>query len=193
MTQTATATLETGQAVPQTQANSLNSFLAGVEHAALRTAQIGLGHREDALDAVQDAMLRLARSYGRRPPEEWTPLFWSILRRRITDLQRRRKVRSIMLGWRYAKGEDGDELPAWEPADSGPGPDRVLADKEAMQQLERALRKLPRRQYEAFSLRILNDLDGVTTAAAMRCSEGSVKTHLSRARAALRDYLEDWQ
>src|SRR5699024_5547051 len=122
------------------------------------------------------------------------PLFWSILRRRIVDLQRRRKVRSIVVGW-LGGGHDhhGGELPPWEPADSGPGPLHKLEDKHAMTALQQAVNQLPARQREAFMLRVLEDMNVADTALAMGCSEGSVKTHLSRAMHALRDKLEDWQ
>lgn len=194
MQQLSTASLGDAQSTPEVDiANDLNHFLASVERQALRTAQIRLRHREDAMDVVQDAMLRLASRYADKPPDEWSPLFWSILRRRIVDVQRRRKVRSIMLGWLHGRDRYNAELPLWEPEDHGPGPFENLADSQAMEDLEAALQKLPQRQFEAFSLRVLNDLDGATTARAMGCSEGSVKTHLSRARAALRQQLEDWQ
>ena len=86
---------EDARAVPV----SMDAFLAQVERRAFRMAEMNLGHREDALDAVQDAMLRLVKHYSDKPAQEWTPLFWGILRRRIVDLQRRRKVRSIVVGW----------------------------------------------------------------------------------------------
>lgn len=192
MSSTASALAADGAVPAPARTLSLNSFLAGVERAAFRTAQIALGNREDALDAVQDAMLRLASSYADKPAEEWTPLFWSILRRRITDLQRRRKVRSIMVGWMAAPGRS-DELPEWDPPDHGPGPLDRLADRQSMAALARAVRKLPTRQREAFTFRVMNELSGADTAAAMGCSEGSVKTHLSRAMHTLRQELEDWQ
>lgn len=110
--------LEDVRAVPA----SMDAFLAQVERRAFRMAELNLGHREDALDAVQDAMLRLVKHYSDKPAQEWTPLFWGILRRRIVDLQRRRKVRSIMVGWLGGRDEDGEDLPLWEPADNGPGP-----------------------------------------------------------------------
>ncbi|HET8764532.1 MAG TPA: RNA polymerase sigma factor, partial [Rhodanobacter sp.] len=78
---------------------TLDAFLAGVERRAFRVAEINLRQHEDALDAVQDAMLRLVSHYRDKPAAEWAPLFWGILRRRIVDLQRRRKVRSIVVGW----------------------------------------------------------------------------------------------
>ena len=173
---------------------SLDAFLAQVERRAFRMAELQLGHREDAFDAVQDAMLRLVRHYRDKPPGEWAPLFWGILRRRIVDLQRRRKVRSIVVGW-LGGGRDGDgeELPAWEPADGAPGPLDRLQDAQSYRDMAEAVRRLPQRQREAFMLRVLEGLDVAETARAMGCSEGSVKTHLSRAMHHLRDQLEDWR
>ncbi|TCV91277.1 RNA polymerase sigma-70 factor (ECF subfamily) [Luteibacter rhizovicinus] len=173
---------------------SMDAFLAQVERRAWRMAELNLGNREDALDAVQDAMMRLVQHYSGKPAEEWTPLFWGILRRRIVDLQRRRKVRSIVVGWLGGgKDDDGDELPAWEPADEGPDPSAKLQDAQAYNDIATAVRTLPRRQREAFMLRVLEGLDVAETAAAMGCSDGSVKTHLSRAMHALRDQLEAWR
>ncbi|MBB3225515.1 RNA polymerase sigma-70 factor (ECF subfamily) [Luteibacter sp. Sphag1AF] len=182
--------LEAVREVPR----SMDAFLAQVERRAWRMAELNLGNREDAMDAVQDAMLRLVRHYGDKPAEEWTPLFWGILRRRIVDLQRRRKVRSIVVGWLGGgKDDDGDELPSWEPADEGPDPSARLQDAQAYQDIAQAVRRLPRRQREAFMLRVMEGLDVAETAAAMGCSDGSVKTHLSRAMHTLRDQLEAWR
>ena len=173
---------------------TLDAFLAQVGRRAFRMAELQLGHREDAYDAVQDAMLRLVRHYRDKPAGEWSPLFWGILRRRIVDLQRRRKVRSIVVGWLGGgRDGDGDELPAWEPADTGPGPLDRLQDAQSWRDVADAVRKLPLRQREAFMLRVLEGLDVADTARAMGCSEGSVKTHLSRAMHHLRDQLEDWR
>ncbi|PMQ03867.1 ECF RNA polymerase sigma factor SigE [Dyella sp. AD56] len=181
--------LEDVRAVPR----SMNTFLAQVERRAFRMAELNLGHREDALDAVQDAMLRLVKHYSDKPPQEWTPLFWGILRRRIVDLQRRRKVRSIMVGWLGGRDDDGEDLPAWEPADTGPGPLERLTDSQSYADMAAAVKLLPQRQREAFMLRVLEGLDVAETAQAMGCSEGSVKTHLSRALQRLRDQLEEWR
>jgi len=173
---------------------TLDAFLAQVERRAFRMAELQLRQREDAMDAVQDAMLRLVRHYRDKPAAEWAPLFWGILRRRIVDLQRRRKVRSIVVGWLgVGRDDDGDELPAWEPADPGQDPLGRLHDLESYADMAAAVRKLPTRQREAFILRMLEGLDVAETAQAMGCAEGSVKTHLSRAMHQLRDQLEDWR
>ncbi|GAA0888002.1 RNA polymerase sigma factor [Rhodanobacter soli] len=173
---------------------TLDAFLAQVERRAFRMAELQLRHREDAMDAVQDAMLRLVRHYRDKPAAEWAPLFWGILRRRVVDLQRRRKVRSIVVGWLGGgRDDDGDELPAWEPADPGQDPLGRLHDVQSYADMAAAVRQLPTRQREAFMLRMLEGLDVAETARAMGCSEGSVKTHLSRAMHHLRDQLEDWR
>jgi RNA polymerase sigma-70 factor (ECF subfamily) len=167
---------------------SLDEFLAGIGTRAFRFAELGLRQREDALDVVQDAMIRML-AYRERPAAEWTPLFWSILRSRIVDAQRRRMFR---LRWLVPEPahDDGSAID-W--ADDGPDPSRTHDGREAYGRLADALGTLPRRQREAFSLRVLEELDVATTARAMGCSEGAVKTHLSRARDALKKHLDDWQ
>ena len=164
---------------------SLEAFLADVGARAYRFAELGLRQREDAMDAVQDAMIRMLR-YEDRPSAEWTPLFWRILRSRIVDLQRRRSFRLRWLSPSVTR-EDGS-TPEW--ADEGPGPSRTYEGREAYARLAQAVAGLPRRQREAFTLRVLEELDVASTAQAMGCSEGSVKTHLSRAREALQRQLE---
>lgn len=168
---------------PQT----LDAFLASVSARAFRFAELGLRHREDALDAVQDAMVKML-GYAQRPPTEWTPLFWSVLRSRIIDLQRRRTFR---LKWLAPPPADEGGPIDW--ADAGPDPSRSHDSREAYSRLAQALQGLPARQREAFTLRVLEELDVETTARVMGCSDGSVKTHLSRARDALSKHLEDFR
>src|SRR5579862_4878470 len=166
----------------QSRARALNQFLAGVELKAFKIAQAALRHEDDALDAVQDAMLQLARAYSQRPAEEWKPLFYRILENRIRDMQRRRTVRGRVLAWLPARGEDDDEDfdPIAQAPSTEPQPVRRLEIDEAMGALEKALGALPRRQQQAFMLRTLEGMDVAQTAAAMGCSEGSVKTHYFR-------------
>lgn len=168
-------------------AMTLETFLDGIAARAVRFAEAGLRHREDALDAVQDAMVRMLR-YRDRPAAEWTPLFWTVLRSRIVDVQRRRTLR---LGWMTSADERQEAGVEW--AGDEPDPSRAHDGREAWGELVQALRELPGRQREAFTLRILEELDVATTARVMGCSEGSVKTHLSRARDALQKRLEDFR
>ena len=166
---------------------SLETFLAGIGPRAFRFAELGLRNREDALDVVQDAMLKLL-AYRERPASEWAPLFWRILRSRIVDAQRRRSFR---LRWLAPAPANEDGPVDW--ADDGPDPARNHEGREAYSRMASALAALPRRQREAFTLRVLEELDVADTAQAMGCSEGSVKTHLSRAREALQRQLEEWR
>ena len=175
----------------QTRSRALNQFLAGVELKAFKIAQAALRHEDDALDAVQDAMLQLARAYAKRPPQEWKPLFYRILENRIRDMQRRRTVRGRVIAWLPFRGDDDDDEP--DPIAQAPSPEpqppRRLELEQAMGALEKALGDLPGRQRQAFLLRALEGLDVAETAAAMGCSQGSVKTHYFRALQALRAQL----
>src|SRR5689334_5695345 len=160
------------------QPQTLDRFLSSVEKRAFQIARVALRDAEDALDSVQDAMLQLARRYGRRPSEEWRPLFYRILQNRIRDCQRRRRVQARIMAWlpgfRSDEDSGGDEYAAVP--DRAPLPPEQLAADQAMQTLERSLAELPGRQQEAFMLRVFEGLDVAQTAAAMGCSEGSVKT-----------------
>jgi RNA polymerase sigma-70 factor (ECF subfamily) len=182
----------TDDAAPMAQGAdvTLEQFLSGISARAFRFAELGLRQREDALDAVQDAMMRML-GYHERPAAEWTPLFWSILRRRIVDLQRRSAFRLRWLQPAVAYPDGGEGSIDW--ADAGPDPSRNQDNREAYARMAVALAALPRRQREAFSLRVLEELDVAQTAQAMGCSEGSVKTHLSRARETLQRKLEDFR
>lgn len=178
------------------QSLSLDRFLAGVERRAFRIAEMAVRDRDDALDIVQMAMLRLARNYAERPSEEWKPLFYRILYNGIRDWQRRRSVRSRIFGYlpgTRRDGEDEQDDPFEHVPDGGPDPSRRVMADEALEKLEQALGALPERQREAFTLRCLEGMDVAETAVAMGCSEGSVKTHYFRALHTLREKLgEVW-
>ncbi len=169
----------------------LDAFLASVERRAFRMAQIATRDRDEALDLVQDAMLQLSKKYAGRPPEEWPALFYRILENRIRDWQRRQTVKNRLFFWRPSVHDGAqDEDPVEQVAEPGPGPQEELQRVEQMRRLEQALRDLPARQREAFELRLWEGLSVEDTARAMGCSDGSVKTHLHRALAALRQDLE---
>ena len=170
---------------------TLERFLAGIERRAFRMAQFATGNRDEALDIVQDAMLALARLYSKRQPDEWGPLFHRILQSRIHDWYRRRRTQHRWLAW-LGKDDDNDEDPlAALPDPDARRPEEQLGNTRAGVALETALGALPLRQQQAFLLRTWEGLDVAATAAAMGCSEGSVKTHYSRAVHTLRELLED--
>lgn len=167
---------------------TLDAFLRGIEGRAYRLALLAVRDRDDALDIVQDAMIRLARRYGTRPPAEWPPLFHRILQNLIRDAARRRRFRGRLFD-RFG-GRDGEPSPIDEAEDpNARTPCEHLAAGDAVAELDRALEELPPRQREAFTLRCLEGLDVAATSAAMGCTEGSVKTHYSRAVHRLRDRL----
>lgn len=173
---------------------ALDRFLAGIEKRALRIAAIGLRDRAEAEDAVQDAMIRLVRHYAARPEREWRPLFYRILQNRITDLQRRRRLRSAVMSLWSGRREDEPAVdPAEQVADGRGRPEDALAGEELLARIEAVLATLSRRQREAFLLRNFEGLDVAQTAVAMGCSEGSIKTHYFRAMQALQGALGEWQ
>src|SRR6185312_5388041 len=116
------------------RSRALNQFLAGVELKAFKIAQAALRHEEDALDAVQDAMLQLARAYSDRPAEEWKPLFYRILENRIRDMQRTRTVRNRVMSWLPFRSEAAEDEPdpIAEAASGDPLPVKRLEVDEAM-------------------------------------------------------------
>jgi RNA polymerase sigma-70 factor (ECF subfamily) len=147
-----------------------------------------------ALDIVQDAMLRLAEKYGSRPAAELPLLFHRIVQNAIRDWYRRQKVRSLwttlLSSLSPGQGEDEgqDPLETLEPADGSnavEAPESRLEQAQVLEIIEQELTRLPARQREAFIMRYWEELDVAQTARAMGCSEGSVKTHCSRAAHAL--------
>lgn len=167
---------------------ALDAFLRGVERRAFGIAVVAVRDRDEALDIVQDAMIKLARGYARRPRAEWRPLFYRILSNQIRDWHRRRSVRDRIIAV-FGRGDDAYDPVAEAPAPRASAPFERLASDTALDELAAALVALPARQREAFTLRALEGLDVAETAAAMGCSTGSVKTHHSRAVARLRQLL----
>ncbi|MBP6533935.1 MAG: RNA polymerase sigma factor [Arenimonas sp.] len=166
-------------------------FLASVEQKAYRMALFAVKHRDDALDIVQDAMLQLVQRYSDHAETDWPPLFHRILQNRIMDAHRSRRWSRMLMPWREDP-DDGDAVTALADGSQLPQAERLQQDR-AMARLQAALQDLPVRQQQAYLLRHWEGLDVKQTAQAMRCSEGSVKTHLSRALTHLKKALsEDW-
>ena len=177
----------------------LSDFLASVERRAFKQCVYAVQDDEAALDIVQDSMMKLAEKYSDRPVAEIPLLFQRILQNGIRDHFRRSKVRStwttllsnLGLG---GEDEDADPLETLDVDEAGNVPaspaDR-LEQAQVMAAIEEAVRALPDRQREAFMLRYWEELDVSETAKVMGCSEGSVKTHYSRAVHALREQLDE--
>ncbi len=178
--------------------DELSAFLASVERRAYRQALFAVRDRDRALDIVQDSMLKLADKYGSRPAEELPLVFQRILQNTIRDAFRRLKVRSLWTTLFSSlvsdRDPDQDPLETLEPADASKRPERPDATVERSQVvalIEQGLEALPARQREAFLLRYWEELDVNETARVMGCSEGSVKTHCSRATHALAAWLRE--
>ena len=155
--------------------------------------------QEAALDIVQDAMLRLAEKYGHCPAGELPLLFHRIVQNAIRDWFRRQKVRSLWttllssLSPGRGEEEDHDPLETLEPAgqsNAQDSPAEQLEQAQVLEIIEQELARLPTRQRQAFIMRYWEERDVAETAKAMGCSEGSVKTHCSRAAHALAAALE---
>jgi len=175
----------------------LEDFLASAERRAYKQAVFALRDEDGALDVVQDAMLKLSEHYGDRPAAELPPLFTRILQNSIHDHFRRQKVRStwVTLLSALTGDKEGDEDPLETlEVEHGTGAAESAADHAERAQvigiIEQELTALPARQRQAFLLRYWEDMDVAETAATMGCSEGSVKTHCSRATHALARALQ---
>jgi RNA polymerase sigma-70 factor (ECF subfamily) len=178
---------------PLATQKELSDFFAEVERRAYKQALFAVRDDHIALDIVQDAMLKLTEKYAVRPPAELPLLFQRILQNTIRDYYRRQKVRAL---WTMpvsslfgAEAEaDADPLETLEVEDDSKfsePPAEQLERSQVLALIEKALGKLPARQREAFLLRYWEELDVAEAATIMGCSEGSVKTHCSRATRAL--------
>jgi RNA polymerase sigma-70 factor (ECF subfamily) len=185
--------------LPLASTQEISAFLAEVERRAFKQAMFAVRDEDSALDVVQDAMLKLAEKYSQKPAAELPMLFQRILQNTIHDHFRRQKVRSTWttvlsaLGKGDEKDEDYDPLetlPAKSDSNATADPAAQLEQVQVVALIEAALARLPARQREAFLLRYWEEMDVAETAAAMGCSEGSVKTHCSRAVAALASMLK---
>jgi len=168
-----------------------------VERRAFKQAVFAVRDEEAALDIVQDAMLRLAEKYGHRPVAELPLLFHRIVQNAVRDWFRRQKVRSL---WTTllssltggSEDDDRDPLETLEVADGSnqsESPSAQLEQAQVLEIIEQELKRLPERQRQAFIMRYWEELDVAETAKVMGCSEGSVKTHCSRATHALASAL----
>lgn len=166
----------------QERQSELDRFLASVERSAFRMAEIATRNPDDALDIVQDTMIKLVVKYSEKPVNEWRPLFYTILRSRITDFHRKKTVINRIFFWGSKNEGEGTE-----PVDTSQfDPVELLTEQLTLESLLNALQALPARQQEAFLLRTWQGFSVAETSKIMKCAEGSVKTHLFRATEALK-------
>lgn len=174
----------------------LSDFLRDIERRAFKQTVYAVREEQAALDIVQDSMLKLAEKYADKPVAEYPMLFQRILQNTMRDFWRRQKVRNLWttLLSSFGAGQDGEEdhdpLETIDVEDASENPMAQLERSQTMKVIEKAIEKLPARQREAFILRYWEDMDVAETARSMGCSQGSVKTHCSRAVHTLAATLE---
>ena len=180
--------------------DDMDAFLASVERRAYKHALYAVRNEENALDIVQDAMLNLVQSYSDKPTSEWPMLFTRILQNAIHNHFRRNKVRDY---WtpnfsQFDSSENDEESNSMDVIEAimnknidkaAFSAEDVVTREQVLNTIEELIKNLPARQREAFLLRYWEDLSVSETAEAMGCSEGSVKTHCSRASHALAEAL----
>jgi RNA polymerase sigma-70 factor (ECF subfamily) len=175
----------------------LSDFLQSVEKRAFKRSVYHVRDDEAALDIVQDSMMKLAEHYGDKPASELPMLFQRILSNTTLDWFRRNKTRKALFSnfSDFESSADDGEFDLLESltldnsSQQTQSAEDTFASTAKVHDIEEEIQNLPARQREAFLLRYWEDLDVAETAAAMGCSEGSVKTHCSRAIQALHKAL----
>lgn len=183
--------------VNQLPYQTMEQFLKYIERRAFHMARLHTGDTDVALDVVQDAMYKLVQKYSEKTAEEWKPLFYQILSRKLTDYYRRKSVRDKVLIWAKPLSQDDQQTPidltVNASAPNSETPHEMHMRNQRIAKLDQSVKQLPHRQRQAFMLRCWEGLSTIDTALAMGCSQGSVKTHYSRAMHSLREMLEDYR
>ncbi len=173
---------------------SIDSFLASVEKQAYVIAMAACQNRDTALDIVQDSMFSMVKNYISKPSDQWAPLFFRVLNNRISDHHRKRGF-SRLTQW-FGRNEKESEIvdDAVDQLDSPDfGPDVMLESLDMNATMQSALESLSVKQQQALVLRLWQGMSVKETAGVMGVSEGSVKTHLSRAVREMREQLKDFK
>ena len=173
--------------------SELSEFLKSVEKRAFKRSIYHVRNEESALDIVQDSMMKLAEHYGHKPVTELPMLFQRILSNCTLDWFRRQKVQNALFSNMsdFESSSDDDDFNLLESLDASSGNDigesaESITDRaQTLRSIETEVQQLPTRQREAFLMRYWEEMDVAETASAMGCSQGSVKTHCSRAVSAL--------
>ena len=176
----------------------LSDFLKSVEKRAFKRSIYHVRDEEAALDIVQDSMMKLSEHYGDKPPNELPMLFQRILSNCTLDWFRRQKTRNALVSNMsdfQSSSEDGDfdlleTFASQQGSQQAESAEDTTRRAQILRQIESEIEQLPARQREAFLMRYWEEMDVAETATAMGCSEGSVKTHCSRAVQALSKALK---
>ena len=172
--------------------DQLNEFFSNEEQKAFRVARFSTDNDDDALDIIQDAMLKFVSNYADKVQSNWKPLFYKIVYSKLTDYHRKKNFRSGIMRLFGTKPEEGyDEIDTIASPDAVP--DDMIHFDDSFERLQKALEVLPMRQQQTVLLRSWHGFDTQETADIMRLSTGSIKTHYSRGLAKLRELLgDDW-
>lgn len=176
---------------------ALNDFFTSVERRAYFRVKLAIANASDAMDVVQDAMMKFVKIYAEKPAEEWPLLFNRVLETHIIDWHRRQNIRNR---WRLWLGDvearkdesDNEQTEALQATDQVPNQLELMMISRSIEELSEALSTLPLRQQQAFLLRVWEGQSVKETAATMGCSSGSVKTHFSRALKHLQSKITEY-
>lgn len=175
---------------------TMEQFLRHIDQRAFHFVRASVGNIEDTHDIVQESMYKLVQKYADKPTVDWKPLLYKIMSSKIADFHRRRAVREKILFQAPAHpDQDEDYLQTQVLAGVALDSDTPLPSLESERRIDHlteTVKSLPARQQQAFMLRCWEGLSTRDTAIAMSCSEGSVKTHYSRAMSRLREQLEEY-
>ncbi|PCI61715.1 MAG: RNA polymerase sigma factor [Gammaproteobacteria bacterium] len=173
---------------------TMEAFLADIEKKAYHMAKFATGSHADALDLLQDSMIKLVTKYQHRPSNEWKPLFYKILQNRIKDWYRHQKVKNLLFFWKANNNDIDDNNDQQDHSSSTTNednlPENSLTKSQQQNDAIEALQQLSSKQQQCFLLRSWEGLSVAETANIMGCSQGSVKTHYFRATTKLKLLLE---
>ncbi len=169
-----------------------------VEGKGYRMAMLAVKNEADALDIVQDTMIKLATSYGQLAEtgeqEQWRPLFYKILQNTILDFHRKSsRIKRWFVGSKPAANDEIDDDNELDNLSLNVeySPEEYLQQRQMGEQALQTVDALPVKQQQCFLLRCWEGFSVQETAQMMNISEGSVKTHYHRALQKLQEALNE--
>lgn len=168
----------------------MSAFLVDIEKKAYRMVLMSVGQHADAIDILQDSMIKLVQKYTDKPSAQWRPLFYRIVNNKIIDWHRQQKLKNLLFFW---KSDDDDEKnldnELVDETKSLKLPEEELIKQQQQADMLKELEALSEKQRQCFLLRSWEGLSVAETANVMGCSQGSVKTHYFRAVTKLREVI----
>lgn len=143
----------------------------------------------DALDLVQNAMMKLVEKYASKPEPELKPLFYAILQNQIKNWFRKESQTAKWMFWQKSAYDEESQEEVIEQGVNEQTPELATIQMQDSAKLVETLQQLPVKQQQCFLLRSWEGLSVKETAMVMQCTEGTVKTHMSRASRKLQAIL----